>query len=185
MAVFFHNSQRCRSSSISIPSCCQQWPCDHHNDTIALHTTAWSSRLCRFLSTAGPTVLQNVSANASSASGNHPDAPVSVGHTADSNKTVLTNRPASPAAAVDSQSPPQTALARPTVLPVIPNDTNATWPTAVAAIWPSNRGTPVPETFLATSHEWKRMTDYGETAGTSVCGIDQAVGFNHAAPDLL
>lgn len=45
--------------------------------------------------------------------------------------------------------------------PYIPGAPNASWPTAYAAIWGSNKGIAIPQGFLATSHEWKRMTDYG------------------------
>lgn len=45
--------------------------------------------------------------------------------------------------------------------PFIPGAPNASWPTAYAAVWASNKGREVPQGFLATSHEWKRMTDYG------------------------
>lgn len=45
--------------------------------------------------------------------------------------------------------------------PFIPGAPNASWPTAYAAIWTSNVGRKVPQAFLATSHEWKRMEDYG------------------------
>eukprot|EP00878_Enallax_costatus_P041334 GHUV01048032.1.p1 GENE.GHUV01048032.1~~GHUV01048032.1.p1 ORF type:complete len:162 (+),score=35.00 GHUV01048032.1:128-613(+) len=43
----------------------------------------------------------------------------------------------------------------------VPAAPNASWPTAVASVWPSNVGIRVPETFLATSHEWRRIKDYG------------------------
>lgn len=45
--------------------------------------------------------------------------------------------------------------------PAVPAAANASWPTAVASIWPSNVGLRVPDAFLATSHEWKRIQDYG------------------------
>lgn len=48
-----------------------------------------------------------------------------------------------------------------TRMPAMPAGPNATWPTAVATVWPGNLGVKVPDTFLATSHEWKRMGDYG------------------------
>lgn len=50
----------------------------------------------------------------------------------------------------------------PTPAPV-PTADNSTWPTAVASVWPGNAGVRVPDTFLATSHEWKRIKDYGGT----------------------
>lgn len=46
-------------------------------------------------------------------------------------------------------------------VPFIPGAPNSSWPTAYAAVWPSNKGRGIPQAFLATSHEWKRVTDYG------------------------
>jgi hypothetical protein len=46
-------------------------------------------------------------------------------------------------------------------IPFIPGTPNASWPTAQATVSPSSRGRQIPKAFLATSHEWLRMTDYG------------------------
>lgn len=35
------------------------------------------------------------------------------------------------------------------------------WPTVQGAVWVGSTSTRVPETFVATSHEWTRIFDYG------------------------
>jgi hypothetical protein len=43
---------------------------------------------------------------------------------------------------------------------------DASWPTAYGYVKAKDGGRRIPETFLATSHEWTRLTDYGgDSAG--------------------
>lgn len=71
------------------------------------------------------------------------------------------------AASFDAQDAPSTnvSASMPEILlyrtPAVSAAPNASWPTAVASVWPDKKGLRVPETFLATSHEWKRIEEYG------------------------
>jgi hypothetical protein len=66
-------------------------------------------------------------------------------------------------------------------IPFIPGTPNASWPTASAAVAASTRGRRIPQSFLATSHEWKRMTDYG---GPNVQAFANIFNMLSAAPVL-
>lgn len=46
-------------------------------------------------------------------------------------------------------------------LAAVSADVNSGWPTAHGIVTFGSTGRRVPETFVATSHEWVRLTDYG------------------------
>lgn len=50
---------------------------------------------------------------------------------------------------------------RPRSLQAVSAGVNSGWPTAYGVVKFGDLGKRVPETFLGTSHEWTRLTDYG------------------------
>ncbi|WIA13252.1 hypothetical protein OEZ85_006841 [Tetradesmus obliquus] len=88
-----------------------------------------------------------------------------------SSKAPLPGKPTTPKPDADSA-----AADGPKSSTLMPAGPNTTWPTAIASVWPANTGVRIPEQFLATSHEWKRITDYTGPTFEAWAGIFKKLG---------